>query len=341
MNVETKSLIYFVTDALAQYSEDFQILKRDNPILVRLNGTRYAVHISFIHDSGENRDNDDEERIQLSRPTVEGLRAQAEQGIATAFIGFFSDGTVFSAWEPDHIFSLEFRDMGSVYARFSHLLETVNYGAALRSFNARYLRRNTSVVTLRSDALGFYLENLATMHLWQGDAELRAIINQGARLLESDQKQGTQELETEIAGERTLVTITRTAFRRDPKFREVVLRAYDGRCCVCGRQLGLVEAAHIIPHGNEGSNDHVTNGLALCVEHHRLYDSVLLIPQPDQKLFLNPDRVEHLRNIGQDAGLDAIEALAALPYRIPDHVPHRPNRDFLERGKHIRLGTGA
>ena len=65
--------------------------------------------------------------------------------------------------------------------------------------------------------------------------------------------------------------------RRSPDFRKEVLRAYEGRCCVCGYDLRLgnrlagVEAAHIMWH-TVGGPDKVSNGLALCVLHHKAFD---------------------------------------------------------------------
>ena len=65
--------------------------------------------------------------------------------------------------------------------------------------------------------------------------------------------------------------------RRDPAFREAVLRAYGYRCAVCGfdarvgHTLVGVEAAHVQWH-QAGGPDAVPNGLALCALHHRLLD---------------------------------------------------------------------
>ena len=71
-------------------------------------------------------------------------------------------------------------------------------------------------------------------------------------------------------------TVTR-ARRRDPRFRERVLRAYEYRCCVCGFDLRIgqlsagLEAAHIQWHTANGP-DIESNGLALCALHHKLFD---------------------------------------------------------------------
>ena len=65
--------------------------------------------------------------------------------------------------------------------------------------------------------------------------------------------------------------------KRDPRFRDDVLRAYSRNCCVCGSDLRLedslfdLEAAHIMWHAH-GGPDEVPNGLALCGFHHKAFD---------------------------------------------------------------------
>lgn len=64
---------------------------------------------------------------------------------------------------------------------------------------------------------------------------------------------------------------------RDPRFREIVLRAYHSRCAFCGYDLRLdgalvgIEAAHI--HWKVYSGPCViSNGIALCSLHHSAFD---------------------------------------------------------------------
>jgi putative restriction endonuclease len=65
--------------------------------------------------------------------------------------------------------------------------------------------------------------------------------------------------------------------RREPKFRERVLRACEYRCCVCGLDLRVgylpagLEAAHIQWH-HVGGPDIEANGLSLCALQHKLFD---------------------------------------------------------------------
>ncbi len=65
---------------------------------------------------------------------------------------------------------------------------------------------------------------------------------------------------------------------RDPAFSREVLAAYEHQCAVCnfavrmnGKYLAL-DAAHIKWHQAQGP-DQVANGVCLCSNHHRLFDS--------------------------------------------------------------------
>jgi putative restriction endonuclease len=65
--------------------------------------------------------------------------------------------------------------------------------------------------------------------------------------------------------------------KRDPAFRQRVLKAYEYRCAVCGFDVRLgsvsiaLDAAHIRWH-QAGGPDIESNGLALCVLHHKTFD---------------------------------------------------------------------
>jgi putative restriction endonuclease len=75
----------------------------------------------------------------------------------------------------------------------------------------------------------------------------------------------------------SLGTNKATAKRRDPQFRQRVLTAYEYRCAVCGSDVRLgsvsiaLDAAHIRWH-QAGGPDRESNGLALCVLHHKMLD---------------------------------------------------------------------
>ena len=77
-------------------------------------------------------------------------------------------------------------------------------------------------------------------------------------------------------------------YGRSPAFRRKILEIYDHQCAACGLRIKLpaaqdvsfIDAAHLIPFA-ASHNDHPTNGLALCKNHHLAMDRNLIAPSPD------------------------------------------------------------
>lgn len=84
-----------------------------------------------------------------------------------------------------------------------------------------------------------------------------------------------------------------TVLVREAHFRGSVLDAYGRECAMCGLGLSLVEGAHIYPASAPGSVDTVSNGLALCANHHRAFDrhQIAVIPD-DMRIVFRPDVCE-------------------------------------------------
>lgn len=91
--------------------------------------------------------------------------------------------------------------------------------------------------------------------------------------------------------------------RRDPGFRERVLRAYEYRCCVCGFSLRIghvpagLEAAHIQWH-HIGGPDTEQNGLSLCALHHKLFDlGVFTVEPAEHRLVFSQHAISEDRGV--------------------------------------------
>ena len=109
----------------------------------------------------------------------------------------------------------------------------------------------------------------------------------------------------------------------------MVLRAYDSRCAVCeldvrmdGQPVGI-EAAHIRWH-SAGGPGRVANGMALCVLHHKFFDSGLFTVASDLTVLVG----------GMVAG-DSAEALlnrygGLVLSVVPDRPEQRPASEYLE-----------
>lgn len=110
-----------------------------------------------------------------------------------------------------------------------------------------------------------------------------------------------------------------------------------GEYRICGVQLDLVQAAHIVPVSYEKGTDHTSNGMALCALHHYAYDRGLVFVDEDYSIELNERKINKLRAISRDEGLQAFtEALRDL-ILLPPATSDRPHRDYLSIANSLRL----
>ncbi|MBO9686107.1 MAG: HNH endonuclease [Mitsuaria chitosanitabida] len=141
-----------------------------------------------------------------------------------------------------------------------------------------------------------------------------------------------QDASSEQAGSFTLkegrARVLREIVRRrgQPKFRQDLLQAYERRCAVTGCQIeAILEAAHIAPYRNDGSN-HVQNGILLRADIHTLFDLGMLRVTVDYLIELD----EGLR--GSDYW-----AYQGKKLRLPKDKAAYPAKQALE----IKLGLLA
>jgi putative restriction endonuclease len=117
--------------------------------------------------------------------------------------------------------------------------------------------------------------------------------------------------------------------KRDPGFRERVLRAYEYRCCVCGFDLRIghmpagLEAAHIQWH-HVGGPDIEPNGLSLCALHHKLFDLGVFTVEPSQHRVIFSQHA-----ISGGRGMAGELQLHGRPMYAPQHSDLLPAPEFL------------
>lgn len=124
-----------------------------------------------------------------------------------------------------------------------------------------------------------------------------------------------------------------TIRRRDPDFRNRVLRAYEYRCAICGFDIRMdytpicLEAAHIKWH-TAGGPDVETNGLALCTLHHKLFDRGAFTFSEDMRILVS-DRAN-----GSDAFNQWLMNYHGKRLSIPSRTNYQPSMSF--RTWHVR-----
>ena len=83
--LNSSDLKYLLIDTLRMHTEAVYYEEGNNPYLFRIHGEKTYIFIRNVHDSGENRDNDDECRLQFSSNT--GFRNAFLSGIQILFLG--------------------------------------------------------------------------------------------------------------------------------------------------------------------------------------------------------------------------------------------------------------
>lgn len=118
---------------------------------------------------------------------------------------------------------------------------------------------------------------------------------------------------------------------RSSAFRRRVLEIYDFQCVACGlriwmpeHELSFVDAAHLVPF-SQTRNDHPTNGLALCKNHHWALDQRLIAPDADAVW-----RVSRYIEPRRSRGEEELARLAGQPVLPPAERAFAPDRAGLE-----------
>lgn len=130
---------------------------------------------------------------------------------------------------------------------------------------------------------------------------------------------------------------------RHSGFRRLILEAYDYQCAACGLRIRLpqvedltfVDAAHLIPFRDRelGGNDHPTNGMALCKNHHWAMDRSLIAPTLDGQW-----KVSRFIDARRSAGEADLRALDARPILLPHDEAFHPSLDAM-RWREARLAA--
>ncbi|QPN64476.1 HNH endonuclease [Synechococcus sp. CBW1004] len=104
--------------------------------------------------------------------------------------------------------------------------------------------------------------------------------------------------------------------RSQAAFRAAVISRYgERRCCLCDAPPEVIEAAHIVPVSNNGS-DWSGNGLLVCRNHHALYDL--------GRWCLHPQHLEVVPATGHD-----LSSLQVIRSNVR-HLRQSPDREALQ-----------
>ena len=322
-------LKYLLIDSLKSYSDNVEYVDGRNPYRFSINKKTVYILIRNVHESGMNRENQDECRIQISNS--QSLIQALNSRINVIVLGFFADENVFTAWDP-LIFNNRFNDWFmdtskaktvSVYSRFS-----IQRNANQNKIGNYVDNNGQSIISFKPEYLGLYLDNITNIHNLNA-AEL-------FKFVEFSDKENDEDFTGSISLGKEQLVVTHTRYKRDPNFRKKVYEAYNNKCAMCGIQLELIEAAHIVPHSHESGTDDISNGIGLCSLHHTAYDKSLIYFEIDFSIKINNNKMKYLEKMGVDGGYRKFEDLSFDKLRLPQNHILQPNLGNISLANQIR-----
>ncbi|VAW41316.1 hypothetical protein MNBD_CHLOROFLEXI01-3224 [hydrothermal vent metagenome] len=186
-------------------------------------------------------------------------------------------------------------------------------------------------IGFRPDQFLAYALNSELFHAQGADATAVSLLTKAAALEEISQNEIEQ-----IPVDRQRVVQTISRFSRDSSFRRKVTVAYEQRCAVTRMQLRLIDAAHILPVGVEGSNDEVANGICLSPTYHRAYDRGLVYLDEDLIMRVNQEKEQELIRVGLAGGLENFKAYLDVNIHLPQDRNQRPSIEFIRAANRFR-----
>lgn len=204
--------------------------------------------------------------------------------------------------------------------------------AAVRDGLAFATKGNDEIaIAIRPDQLLSYTMNAQMLHQQATDAVAVALLSK----IVSAQPIEPLEIEQLPADQRRVLSQV-SRLTREANFRRKVMVAYDRRCAVTRIQLKLVDAAHILPVGAEGSNDEVNNGLCLSPTFHRAFDRGLMYLDDDLHMRINTKQERELARLHQDGGLSDFKRYLGTRIHLPANRRQWPDRGLIRAANRFR-----
>ena len=249
--------------------------------------------------------------------SVPGQQFLFTRGIQTTVLGYNSTFDAFVAADASKRLT-RFGESSSIYTSRESLQAAARDGVA-----AHTSPRGEILIMTRADMVTSYFASAKQMH----------DVAREAGILELDDLLNEDNIDPRP---RARVSSTTSRLVRAASFRGRVLRAYNNSCAVCGMQLRLVEAAHIVPVDEPLSTDNTDNGIALCRTHHKAYDAFLFSIHDNYGVEVNEARLTELTRRGLAEGIESFRASLPEQIRLPIIEKRYPSPGNLAKGVQIR-----
>ena len=301
-------------ESIDQHPFHLQIYREHESCHVRI----YVWHMT--HGGGRARPKD-EYRIQITG--VDHFEPLA--GGKTLVLGWWKEANVFAGFDVR-------KHLGKLGASPSiQIREYALRKAYINGFEP-YDKGNKEVaIAFRPDFFVEYIKSLEPLHDFGQSAKDLTVLSEVAENPEINEA----EIQIKNVVRKTTV-ISLSKKLRDVSFRRRVLTAYSFHCAMCGIQLKLVEAAHIIPVNHEMGTDETRNGIALCALHHKAYDQALVTINTDYAIQVNRFQAEELQIQKLSDGLAKFSQDLRPLIILPPAISDRPHIEYIRIANDIR-----
>lgn len=260
----------------------------------------------------------DEYRVQLT-----GVVPGSVPGQITLLLGWHTGYGVFVGFD---IRRHEGQDSNSPSIQVKE--ETLQ-SAHTHAFAIHHRHNGEIAVAFRPEFLVEYALNAASLHESGEAIHDTSLLNAVDTLTEGEIIRITNQ------ERQTVVSQIARKFRASD-FRHRVLGAYGHRCAVCGVQLELIEAAHIIPVAATTSTDETRNGIALCKLHHAAYDRNLISFDERYKIEVNAAEVARLTAVNRVLGLRQFREYLLTAILLPSDRRDYPPPEYIAEARRLR-----
>jgi putative restriction endonuclease len=318
-----KELLNTLLSAVDKSGWQALVFSVDKPFRLRLfreNSKSFDVRIyiwNCTHGGGKARPQD-EWRVQLT-----GVVPNSVEHEQTLLLGWHSGYEVFVG------FNLEKHDGQASKSPSIQIKEVTLQNAHLHAF-ATYQRQNGEIaVAFRPEMLVEYALSARELHLTGTAVQDISLLNDLEHLTEDQILLITDP-------ERKIVVSQIVRRYRAADFRKRVLGAYSNRCAVCGIQLELIDAAHIVPVVDSTSTDETNNGIALCKLHHAAFDRNLISFDEDYRIELSQSKIDVLSIQNLSAGANEFQQNLRPMLILPNDRRDFPAPAYIARAREIR-----
>ena len=316
-------LLRLITHSIEESGWQVLVVDPAKPFELRLfrNGVRGPVLCVYIwnctHGGGSARAAD-EYRIQFT-----GVVPRDHPNAITLLLGWHSGYEVFAAWDIGR------HNGQNSSSPSAQIREDILAQAHSKKFAIGTRANGEIVVAFRREFLVDYALNALSLHR-TGE------VSDDFELLNDVEGIDLDEIESIGNAERRKVVSTIVRKYRAADFRTRVLGAYNHRCAMCGVQLGLIDAAHILPVAADNSSDDTKNGVALCKLHHSAFDRNLVSFDESYRIETSGTELRRLADIQRGGGADEFRETLKIALILPNDRRDYPTPSLIRLSRAVR-----